>query len=93
MWKDTDVRVLLERPHQLIDMAYFFFTCFAPTSGHRGISLSQNNPRVIEMKNVLKKLLAWNFYSGSPLKYRESAYTIYELEKRLTAEVNGYGRK
>mgnify|MGYP001394309912 FL=1 len=45
------------------------------------------------MKNVFKKLLALNFYSGSPLKYRESAYTIYELEKRLTAEVNGYGRK
>ena len=49
----------------------------------------QNNLRVIEMKNVFKKLLALNFYSGSPLKYRESAYTIYELEKRLTAEVNG----
>ena len=55
--------------------------------------MSQNNPRVIEMKNVFKKLLALNFYSGSPLKYRESAYTIYELEKRLTAEVKGYGRK
>ena len=45
------------------------------------------------MKNVFKKLLALNFYSGIPLKYRESAYTVYELEKRLTAEVNGYGRK
>ena len=93
MSNDTDVRVLLERLHQLIDMAYFFFTCGAPTSLNRGLSLSQNNPKVIEMKNVFKKLLALNFYSGSPLKNRESAYTIYELEKRLTAEVNGYGRK
>ena len=59
----------------------------------REISLSQKNLRVIEMKNVFKKLLALNFYSGSPLKYRESAYTIYELEKRLVPEVNGYGRK
>ena len=88
-----DVRVLLERLHQLIDMAYFFSTCSMPTSLSRGVSLSLNNPRVIEMKNVFKKLLALNFYSGSPLKYRESAYTIYELEKRLIAEVNGYGRK
>ena len=55
--------------------------------------MSKNNPRVIEMKNVFKKLLALNFYLGSLLKDRESAYSIYELEKRLTAEVNGYGRK
>ncbi len=45
------------------------------------------------MKNLFKKLLALDFYSGSPLKYRESAYTVYELEKRLTAEVNSCGRK
>ncbi len=45
------------------------------------------------MKIVFKKFPALNFYSGSPLEYRESAYIIYELEKRLTAEVNGYGRK
>ena len=89
----TDVRVLLERLHQLIDMAYFFSACGTPISTVRGITLHQTNPRVIEMKNVFKKLLALNFYSGSPLKYRESAYNIYELEKRLTAEVNGYGRK
>ena len=93
MTHGTDVRVLLERLHQLIDMAYFFSFCGTPTYTIRGISLSQNNSRVIEMKTVFKKLLALNFYSGSPLKYRESAYTIYELEKRLTAEVNGYGRK
>tara|TARA_B100000900_G_scaffold403041_1_gene409630 strand:+ start:2585 stop:2755 length:171 start_codon:yes stop_codon:yes gene_type:complete len=27
---------------------------------------------------------------GQPLKYREAAYTVAELEKRLVAEVNGY---
>ena len=27
---------------------------------------------------------------GQPLKYREAAYTVAELEKRLNAEVNGY---
>ena len=27
---------------------------------------------------------------GQPLKYRESSYTVAELEKRLVAEVNGY---
>ena len=25
-----------------------------------------------------------------PLKYRESSYTLAELERRLTAEINGY---
>ena len=74
-------------------MGYFFSTCGTPISTKLETSLPQNNVRVIEMKNVFKKLLALNFYSGSPLKYRESAYTIYELEKRLTAEVNGFGRK
>ena len=88
-----DVRVLLERLHQLIDIVYFFSAGGAPISVTRGTGLYQNNPRVIEMKNVLKKLLALDFYSGSPLKYRESAYTIYELEKRLIAEINGYGQK
>ena len=91
--KKIDVRVLLERLHQLIDIVYFFSAGGTPTSSYRGISLSKNNPRVIEMKNVLKKLLALDFYSGSPLKYRESAYTIYELEKRLIAEINGYRQK
>ena len=77
MSNDTDVRVLLERLHQLIDMAYFFLLVVRPLHCIGGLSLSQNNPRAIEMKNVFKKLLALNFYSGSPLKYRESAYNIY----------------
>ena len=74
-------------------MGDFFSTCGTPISTNLESSLPQNNVRVIEMKNVFKKLLALNFYSGSPLKYRESDYTIYEFEKRLTAEVNGFGRK
>ena len=28
-----------------------------------------------------------------PLKYRESNYTLAELERRLTADVNGYGTR
>jgi hypothetical protein len=74
-------------------MAYFFSTCGTPTSRRRGVSMWHNNRKVIEMENKFKKFLALNFYSGRPLKYRESAEIIYELEKRLTAEVNGYGRK
>ena len=27
---------------------------------------------------------------SQPLKYRESSYTVAELEKRLTAEINGF---
>ena len=30
---------------------------------------------------------------GQPLKYRESGYTLAELERRLTADLNGYGTK
>ena len=30
---------------------------------------------------------------GRPLKYREAAYTLAELERRLTADVNGYGTR
>ena len=30
---------------------------------------------------------------GQPLKYRESNYTLAELERRLTADVNGYGTR
>ena len=30
---------------------------------------------------------------GQPLKYRESTYTLAELERRLTADVNGYGTR
>lgn len=28
-----------------------------------------------------------------PLKYRESSYTLAELERRLSAEINGYGTR
>lgn len=28
-----------------------------------------------------------------PLKYRESNYTLSELERRLNAEINGYGTR
>ena len=40
------------------------------------------------MKALLKNVLALNLYKGTPLKYREVAYTIAELEKRLMAEVS-----
>lgn len=30
---------------------------------------------------------------GQPLKYRESTYTLAELERRLTADINGYGTR
>ena len=30
---------------------------------------------------------------GQPLKYRESSYTLAELEKRLSAEVNGFAQR
>ena len=43
------------------------------------------------MNKVLKMLLALNLYKGSPLKYREANYTLNELEKRLTAEMNRLG--
>ena len=61
MSKVTDVRVLPERLHQLIDMAYFFSSCGTPTSYERAIALHQTNLRVIEMKNVFKKLVALTF--------------------------------
>ena len=38
------------------------------------------------MKALLKNVLALNFYKGTPLKYRETLYTIAELEKRLMSE-------
>jgi hypothetical protein len=43
------------------------------------------------MNKLLKTLLRLNLYKGSPLKYREANYTLNELEKRLTAEVNRLG--
>ena len=44
------------------------------------------------MTKILKNIFKLNFYTGTPLKYRESNYTLSELEKRLVAEVNGYRR-
>ena len=42
------------------------------------------------MYNIIKNILKLDFYTGKPLKYRESNYTLAELEKRLVAEVNGF---
>ena len=43
------------------------------------------------MNKLLETLLRLNLYKGSPLKYREANYTLNELEKRLTAEINWLG--
>tara|TARA_R110000782_G_C14482760_1_gene376230 strand:- start:24 stop:194 length:171 start_codon:yes stop_codon:yes gene_type:complete len=53
------------------------------------------------MTKLLKSIFKMNFSNAKtggwpgvemsqPLKYRESSYTVAELEKRLTAEVNGF---
>jgi hypothetical protein len=43
---------------------------------------------------ALKKMLKIDITPGTPmLKYRESNYTLAELERRLTAEINGYGTR
>lgn len=43
---------------------------------------------------VLKKLFALDIKRGRPLlKYREANYTLAELERRLNAEVQGYGTR
>lgn len=40
---------------------------------------------------ALKKMLKIDMGKNKPmLKYRESTYTLAELERRLTAEVNGF---
>jgi hypothetical protein len=55
------------------------------------------------MTEILKNIFTMRFSDAKsggwpgtpmaqPLKYRESTYTIAELEKRLTAEVNGFNR-
>jgi|TARA_Y100000389_G_scaffold52125_1_gene47932 hypothetical protein len=41
------------------------------------------------MIKLLNKLFAINLYGGNPLRYRENQFTLAELEKRLTEEVNG----
>ena len=40
----------------------------------------------LDMKVLLKNVLALNLYKGTPLKYREASHTIAELEKRLMSE-------
>jgi hypothetical protein len=43
---------------------------------------------------VLKKMLKLDIAKNTPmLKYRESNYTLAELERRLNAEVQGYGTR
>ena len=49
--------------------------------------------RESEMKNFLKELLAFNLYTGNPIKYRERYSTIAEHEKRLIDEVNGFRKR
>ena len=53
---------------------------------------------------LLKKICSMRFsdtktggwpgtHMAQPLKYRESTYTLSELERRLNAEVNGFGTR
>lgn len=43
---------------------------------------------------VLKKMFMIDMAKNTPmLKYRESQYTLAELERRLIAEINGYGTR
>ena len=46
------------------------------------------------MFNLVKKLLKVELQPAKqPLKSREYQYTLSELERRLNAEVNGYGTR
>ena len=56
-----------------------------------GLKRTEPNLERPKMNNLLRTLLKLNFYKGSPLKYREANYTLHELEKRLTAEINRLG--
>lgn len=43
---------------------------------------------------VLKKMFKIDMAKDTPLlKYRESQYTLAELERRLNAEIQGYGTR
>lgn len=43
---------------------------------------------------ALKKMFKIDMAKDTPLlKYRESQYTLAELERRLNAEINGYGTR
>ena len=45
------------------------------------------------VRRFINKLVAMDLAKGTPLlKYRESQYTLAELERRLTAEVNGFSK-
>lgn len=52
------------------------------------------------MLSILKKFFTmdeptsnpWNVMAR-PLKYREYQYSVAELERRLNAEVNGFGKR
>ena len=46
------------------------------------------------IRRFINKIVAMDLAKDTPLlKYRESTYTLAELERRLTADVNGYGTK
>lgn len=45
------------------------------------------------VRRFINKLVTMDLAKDTPLlKYRESQYTLAELERRLTAEVNGFGK-
>ena len=46
------------------------------------------------IRRFINKIVAMDLAKDEPvLKYREAAYTLAELERRLTAEVNGFGAR
>ena len=50
--------------------------------------------KIVSMRFSDAKTGGWPGTSmGQPLKYRESSYTLAELERRLTADINGYGTR
>ena len=45
------------------------------------------------LRRFISKIVALDLEKAKPLlKYRESLYTVAELERRLNAEVNGFRR-
>jgi hypothetical protein len=45
------------------------------------------------LRRFISKIVALDLEKAKPLlKYRESLYTVAELERRLIAEVNGFRR-
>ena len=46
------------------------------------------------VRRFINKIVAMDLAKDEPvLKYREATYTLAELERRLTAEVNGFGAR